>query len=134
MFGSKKKTSKKIKHVQVFSCHEVLLTLPREVVARTKVLTRNKRVLPDGYDEAIKMFEKNLNALASGERLTPGIWFGRGTLKTQADLKAAAAVLLSFGISSYPVPADQEAAARALAIPVTDAKTESDTTPEPSEA
>ena len=42
---------------------------------------------------------------------------GKGRAKDQADLVAAAAVLLSFGVSAYPVPADQEAAARALAGP-----------------
>lgn len=133
MARSGKKTQKKPQVVHAFACHDVLLTISREQVATTKVLTRKKRILPDGYDEAIKIFEEKLTALASGGGLTPEIWFGKGNLKKQADLKAAAAVLLSFGVSAYPVPAEQEAAARALAAPAEDAKNESHEAPAPAE-
>jgi hypothetical protein len=133
MARSGKKTQKKPQVVHAFACHDVLLTLPREQVATTKVLTRKKRVLPDGYDEAVKIFEEKLHLLTEGETLTPELWFGKGNVKKQADLKAAAAVLLSFGVSAYPVPAEQEAAARALADPVPDAKNESPEEPDPSD-
>jgi hypothetical protein len=129
-----KKPRKKTSLVHAFACGEVLLTLPREQVAKTEMMTRKKRVLPNGYDEAIKTFEEKLSAFTTGETLTPDLWFRKGNVKKQADLKAAATVLLAFGVSAYPVPADQEAAARALAAPAGDAKTESDATPEPSEA
>lgn len=132
MASPRQKTKKKPHVAYAFACQDVLLTLPREQVATTRLLTRRKRVLPEGYDEAIKIFEEKLHALTEGERLTPELWFGKGNVKKRADLKATAAVLLSFGVSAYPVPADQEAAARALAAPGGGAKTENDVAAGPS--
>jgi hypothetical protein len=106
--------------VHAFSCHDLLLTIPRGDLAKTEFLTRRKRVLPNGYDEAIAKFETELTALTGGATLTPETWGGKGNLKKQANLKAAAAVLLTFGVSHYPVPETQEAQARALGKPKTE--------------
>lgn len=103
--------------VHAFNCHDLLLTIPRGDLARTEFLTRRKRILPDGYDEAIAKFETELHALTDGAPLTPETWGGKGNLKKQANLKAAAAVLMTFGVSHYPVPDTQAALARALAPP-----------------
>jgi hypothetical protein len=101
--------------VHVLNCNGVLLTVPRGEYAKTEFLTRKKRVLPTGFDEAVAKFETELAALTDGEPLTPDTWGGKGKLRLQANLKAAAAVLMTFGVSEFPVPADQEARARALA-------------------
>jgi len=132
---TQKKTSKsagkKPQLVHGFICHDLMLTLPREEVARTKILTRKKRVLPDGFDEAVRIFEEKLNALTEGAALTQETWGGKKNLKKQSDLKATAAVLLSFGVSRYPVTPEEEAAARALADPDGHAKNESEHGVEP---
>jgi hypothetical protein len=103
--------------VHGFRCQDLLLAVPREIAARVAALTAKKRTRPDAYDEAIAKFEAELATLTGGAPLTAETWGGKGRAKDQADLVAAAAVLLSFGVSAYPVPADQEAAARALAGP-----------------
>jgi len=109
--------SKKPKTVilHVLNCNGVLLTVPRGEYAKTEFLTRKKRVLPNGFEEAVAKFHKELAALTGGEPLTPETWGGKGKLRLQANVKAAAAVLMTFGVSEFPVPADQEARARALA-------------------
>ena len=112
--SKQRKTTKKPD--PVFTCHGMRMPIDREIMARTEVLTRKKRVLPNGYDEAIKTFEEKLHLLSETGVLTPEAWVGKGKLKAQGGLKAAAAVLLSFGVSNFPVPPEQEAAARALAV------------------
>ena len=118
----RKPTRKKTQVVHLFTCHEVQLTIPREQAAQTRALSKKKVVLPEAYDEAVKTFEEKLRALAGDEPLTAEIWFAKGTLTRQGGLKAAAAVLLAFGVSAYPVPPEQEAAARALAVQADSAK------------
>ncbi len=100
--------------VHAFRCQDLLLAVPREIAARVATLTARKRTRPDAYDEAVAKFESELATLTGGAPLTAETWGGKKRARDQADLVAAAAVLLSFGISAYPVPAEQEAAARAL--------------------
>lgn len=129
----RKPTRKKTQVVHLFTCHEVQLTIPREQAAQTRALSKKKVVLPEAYDEAIKTFEEKLKPLAGDEPLTPEIWFGKGTVTKQGGLKAAAAVLLAFGVSAYPVPPEQEAAARALAAQADNAKNDSKAVASPSQ-
>ena len=104
--------------VHAFRCQELILTVPREIAARVATLTARKRTKPEAYAEAVAKFEAELAALTGGAPLSKETWGGKGRAKDQADLVAAAAVLLSFGVSAYPVPEGQESAARALATPV----------------
>jgi len=109
--------SKKKKPVLVYvlACNGLLLTIPRGEYAKTEFFTRKKRTHPEGFDEAVLKFETELKALTGGEPLTPETWGGKGKLRAQANVKAAAAVLLTFGVSAYPVPEEQETQARAMA-------------------
>lgn len=135
MATTRKKTArKKIQAVHLFTCHEVQLTIPREQAAQTRALSKRKIVLPDAYDEAIKTFEEKLKPIAGDDPLTPEVWFGKGTVTKQGGLKAAAAVLLAFGVSAYPVPPEQEAAARALAAGPEYGKNESEDVTAPAQA
>lgn len=112
----KRKSESKVM-VHGFRCQELILAVPREIAARVSALTARKRTRPDAYDEAITKFEGELAVLTGGAPLSAETWGGKGRAKDRADLVAAAAVLLSFGVSEYPVPEAQEQAARALVIP-----------------
>lgn len=122
MRKNKRKPDSKVL-VHAFFCQDLTLTVPREIAARVRTLTAKKRVLPDGYDEAVRKFEEELSDLTGGAPLSPETWGGKSRLKQQADLVSAAAVLLSFGVSRYPVPPEEEAFARALAQPGQGAET-----------
>ncbi len=116
MLRKKESKPEKKPMVHPFRCQGLTLAVPREIAARVNVLTARKRVLPDGYDAAIEKFEEELRDLTGGDPLTPETWGGKSRVRKQADLTAAAAVLLSFGLTGYPVVPEEETRARALAV------------------
>lgn len=103
--------------VGVFHCAGVAFPIPREQLAKTEFLTRKKRLQPEAYDEAILKFETEVSALTGGQPVTAEVWAANGSAIAKARVKATMAVLMSFGVTQFPVPADQEARARALATP-----------------
>jgi hypothetical protein len=109
-----KKKPKKIQ-VHMFFYNGIGFAIPRGEAARVEILTRRKRKHPDGFSEAVKKLEDELTALIGDQQLTDESWIGSKSPMGQARVKAAMAVLLSFGISQYPIPKEQEEAARALA-------------------
>lgn len=99
----------------MFHYGDMALPIPRPEVAKTEVLTRKKRRHPDGFDEAVRKLEAEVTAMVGEQELTSESWISAKSKIGQARIKSAMAVLLTFGVSRYPVPAEEEAAARALA-------------------
>jgi hypothetical protein len=106
------------KPIGVFTCGGMSFPIPREQLARTEFLTRGKRRNPAAFDEAVRGFEAEVAALTGGGPLDVASWSGSGSLSRQARVKASMAVLMSFGVTAWPVSPEEEATARALADPV----------------
>ncbi|MCE6959717.1 hypothetical protein LAZ40_11870 [Cereibacter sphaeroides] len=100
--------------VRCFHMAGIEFPIPRELVVRTEVLTRGRRKLPQAFDEAVGQLESELVSVTGGAEVTPSLWLTVRSRIDQARVKAAMAVLLSFGVTSYPVSEEQEAAARAM--------------------
>lgn len=100
--------------VGIFHSAEMSFPIPREQLARTEFLTRKKRTQPEAFDEAVKKLEEEIASLTGGKGLTEESWMASKSAIGQGRVKASMAVLMTFGVSQYPVPLDQEARARAL--------------------
>lgn len=105
--------------VGVFSCNGMTFPIPREQLARTEFLTRGKRRKTEAFDEAVRGFEAEVAAITGGEPLTLESWIGAKSASRQARVKASMAVLMSFGVTAWPVSPEEEARARAMAGPET---------------
>lgn len=101
--------------VGIFHCAAMSFPIPREQLSKTEFLTRKKRTQPGAFEEAVEKLETEIAALTGGKELTVETWASARSAMGQARVKASMAVLMSFGVTHYPVPADQEARARALA-------------------
>jgi hypothetical protein len=101
-----------------FICNGMAFPIPREQLARTEFLTRSKRRKPEAFDEAVRSFETEVTNLTGGDPLGPETWAGAKSISRQARVKASMAVLMSFGVTAWPVSPAEEAAARAMATPL----------------
>ena len=101
---------------QMFFHNEIGFPIPHAQCVATELMTRSLRKLPEAFGEAIEQLEKEITALTGGEALTLETWSKRGAVLKRARVKASMAVLLSFGVTHFPVPADEESGAPAMAI------------------
>lgn len=99
--GSKKgrKTSEKD---PVFQVGAMGIQIPKREAARTELLTRALRHREGARETAISDLEKDLMTIFP-EGLSPETWFRTGK-NLRARVMARMAVLLAFGISSWPPP------------------------------
>lgn len=114
----KRKTQKKAPvtvQVGIFHIGGISFPIPREQLARTEFLTRKKRTQPEAYGEALLKLEEEIHALTAGNDLTAETWAASRAPMAKARVKASMAVLMSFGVTHYPVPLEQEERARSLA-------------------
>lgn len=116
----KRKSEKKVPatiQVGLFHVGGVTFPIPREQLARTEFLTRKKRTQADAYAEAVSKLETEIDGVTGGKPLTVETWAACKSSIAQARVKASMAVLMSFGVTHYPVPPEQEARARSFAEP-----------------
>ena len=91
--------------------------IPQREVARIEIMTRVKRRHPKGYVEAVRNLEAEVAAVFGDQGLTAESW-AKAKPIGKGRVMAAMGILLTFGVSHFPVPEAEEAAARALANPV----------------
>lgn len=118
---AKTKKKKKPGLFHMFHHGNLAFPIPQREVARTEILTRQKRRHSDGFDEAVSKLEAEISAMSGDDGLSVDSW-AKAKPIVKGRVLASMGILLTFGVSRYPVSDEEEAAARALADDVNPTK------------